>query len=99
MVDVAQLVEPRIVIPVVAGSIPVVHPIKRVDNQCLTGLDGKHWRFRPVVLQTHLDLAATQLNLTTLMLTDAPASNSNVCRSATSVGKYRKYSFRSIGAF
>lgn len=26
MVDVAQLVEPRIVIPVVAGSIPVVHP-------------------------------------------------------------------------
>jgi hypothetical protein len=26
-VDVAQLVEPRIVIPVVAGSIPVVHPI------------------------------------------------------------------------
>ena len=29
MVDVAQLVEPRIVIPVVAGSIPVVHPIKK----------------------------------------------------------------------
>ena len=28
MVGVAQLVEPRIVIPVVAGSIPVVHPIK-----------------------------------------------------------------------
>jgi hypothetical protein len=27
MVGVAQLVEPRIVIPVVAGSIPVVHPI------------------------------------------------------------------------
>ena len=27
MVDVAQLVEPRIVIPVVAGSSPVVHPI------------------------------------------------------------------------
>ena len=26
MVGVAQLVEPRIVIPVVAGSIPVVHP-------------------------------------------------------------------------
>lgn len=26
MVDVAQPVEPRIVIPVVAGSIPVVHP-------------------------------------------------------------------------
>ena len=30
MVDVAQLVEPRIVIPVVAGSIPVVHPIYSV---------------------------------------------------------------------
>lgn len=27
MVDVAQLVEPRIVIPVVAGSNPVIHPI------------------------------------------------------------------------
>ena len=27
MVDVAQLVEPRIVIPVVVGSIPIVHPI------------------------------------------------------------------------
>jgi hypothetical protein len=27
MVDVAQLVEPRIVIPVVAGSSPVVHPL------------------------------------------------------------------------
>jgi hypothetical protein len=27
MVGVAQLVEPRIVIPVVAGSIPVAHPI------------------------------------------------------------------------
>ena len=27
MVGVAQLVEPRIVIPVVVGSIPIVHPI------------------------------------------------------------------------
>ncbi len=27
MVDVAQLVEHRIVIPVVVGSIPIVHPI------------------------------------------------------------------------
>ena len=27
MADVAQLVEPRIVIPVVAGSIPVIRPI------------------------------------------------------------------------
>ena len=29
MVDVAQLVEPRIVIPAVAGSSPVVHPTSR----------------------------------------------------------------------
>ncbi|MEN9848625.1 MAG: hypothetical protein RL368_1365, partial [Pseudomonadota bacterium] len=27
MVDVAQLVEPRIVIPVVVGSNPIIHPI------------------------------------------------------------------------
>ena len=36
MVDVAQLVEPRIVIPAVAGSSPVVHPtsgIGRDDRQ------------------------------------------------------------------
>ena len=35
MVGVAQLVEPRIVIPVVAGSSPVVHPnlpSQKVDN-------------------------------------------------------------------
>ncbi len=31
MVAVAQLVEPRIVIPVVAGSIPVSHPIFFLD--------------------------------------------------------------------
>jgi hypothetical protein len=31
MVDVAQLVEHRIVVPGVAGSIPVIHPIKRVN--------------------------------------------------------------------
>ena len=32
MVDVAQLVEPRIVIPAVAGSSPVVHPT--FDDGC-----------------------------------------------------------------
>ena len=31
MVAVAQLVEPRIVIPVVAGSSPVGHPISFLD--------------------------------------------------------------------
>ena len=40
MVDVAQLVEPRIVIPAVAGSSPVVHPthLRRVRvEQCVVG--------------------------------------------------------------
>jgi hypothetical protein len=31
MVDVAQLVEPRIVIPVVVGSSPIVHPNRVTD--------------------------------------------------------------------
>jgi hypothetical protein len=35
MVDVAQLVEPRIVIPAVAGSSPVVHPT--FDDGCESG--------------------------------------------------------------
>jgi hypothetical protein len=29
MVDVAQLVEPRVVIPAVVGSSPIVHPTSR----------------------------------------------------------------------
>jgi hypothetical protein len=33
MVDVAQLVEPRIVIPAVAGSSPVVHPTLVVGSE------------------------------------------------------------------
>ena len=33
MVDVAQLVESRIVIPVVVGSSPIVHPIKSITYQ------------------------------------------------------------------
>jgi hypothetical protein len=42
MVDVAQLVEPRIVIPAVAGSNPVVHPIlgyavEDCEKKCLYG--------------------------------------------------------------
>jgi hypothetical protein len=31
MVGIAQLVEPRIVIPVVVGSSPIIHPIQVVD--------------------------------------------------------------------
>ena len=35
MVGVAQLVEPRVVIPAVVGSIPIVHPIlSRVECVC-----------------------------------------------------------------
>ena len=34
MVGVAQLVEPRIVIPVVVGSIPIVHPSLRASQKC-----------------------------------------------------------------
>ena len=34
MVDVAQLVEPRIVIPAVAGSSPVVHPTSKCWEEC-----------------------------------------------------------------
>ena len=41
MVDVAQLVEPRIVIPVVVGSIPIVHPIA-----CGRGEIGRRTGFR-----------------------------------------------------
>ena len=41
MVDVAQLVEPRIVIPAVAGSSPVVHPTfsckVRFEKMLITG--------------------------------------------------------------
>ncbi len=43
MVGVAQLVEPRIVIPVVVGSSPIVHPIFLI---CGRGEIGRHARFR-----------------------------------------------------
>ena len=35
MVGVAQLVEPRVVIPVVVGSSPIVHPRTSKKNSCL----------------------------------------------------------------
>ena len=41
MVDVAQLVEPRIVIPAVAGSSPVVHPTFLIAMPC-PGADSRH---------------------------------------------------------
>jgi hypothetical protein len=38
MVDVAQLVEPRIVIPAVVGSSPIVHPTPRRNRGLLAQL-------------------------------------------------------------
>ena len=40
MVDVAQLVEPRIVIPAVVGSSPIVHPIPRNRGSDIATLSG-----------------------------------------------------------
>ena len=37
MVDVAQLVESRIVIPVVVGSRPIVHPIQKCESKSFHG--------------------------------------------------------------
>ena len=45
-VTVAQLVEPRIVIPVVVGSIPISHPISAVTYQALA------YHTRPPLLPT-----------------------------------------------
>ena len=39
MVDVAQLVEPRFVVPVVAGSSPVIHPIFSYGNNICKAVD------------------------------------------------------------
>ena len=38
MVGVAQLVEPRLVVPVVAGSSPVIHPSRRAPTLRASGL-------------------------------------------------------------
>ncbi len=54
MVDVAQLVEPRIVIPVVAGSIPVVHPI----NLPLIHLNASFYVPQLILITLHVRLCA-----------------------------------------
>jgi hypothetical protein len=41
-VDVAQLVEPRVVIPVVVGSSPIVHPNPQVEEQGAAGIFRSH---------------------------------------------------------
>ena len=48
MVDVAQLVEPRIVIPAVAGSSPVVHPTFDVGCESSSALLEKVKVFGPL---------------------------------------------------
>ena len=48
MVDVAQLVEPRIVIPVVVGSNPIIHP-KAPD--CDSGCRGFESHHSPQLLK------------------------------------------------
>ncbi len=41
MVGVAQLVEPRIVIPVVVGSSPIVHPTSLCTARAVLGRAGR----------------------------------------------------------
>ena len=56
MVAVAQLVEPRIVIPVVVGSSPISHPTRRVAQLgSATGLGPVGRRFKSY-LADHLSL-------------------------------------------
>ena len=65
MVDVAQLVEPRIVIPVVAGSIPVVHPINFPHKSMAYGYFTEKYcslgNFWIVLFKDQLDLVAACL--------------------------------------
>ena len=58
MVGVAQLVEPRIVIPVVVGSIPIVHPSLRASHNC--GESEANWFLAKVAeLVDALDLGSS----------------------------------------
>ncbi len=47
MVDVAQLVEPRIVIPAVVGSSPIVHPICMETVTAVTGKGARSCSWVP----------------------------------------------------
>ena len=56
MVDVAQLVEPRIVIPAVAGSSPVVHPtFVRAASRAILKREGLHGPLAQLVEQLTLN--------------------------------------------
>ena len=79
MVDVAQLVEPRIVIPAVVGSNPIVHPNPNVIHPAFTSCGTVHAGDggREVILPGGRRLAFREsLNVKTLfirLLTVAPA--------------------------
>ena len=74
MVGVAQLVEPRIVIPVVVGSSPIVHPILSLPAQHYT---EKHQRrFFNITYRILLDSCAITLyNLASFFCTRALKSD------------------------
>ena len=56
MVGVAQLVEPRIVIPVVAGSIPVTHPTLKNNAMCNSAFNPiKTWADIDEILVSHIE--------------------------------------------
>ena len=58
MVGVAQLVEPRIVIPVVAGSIPVTHPTLKNNAMCNSAFNPiKTWADIDEILKANPDLS------------------------------------------
>jgi hypothetical protein len=63
MVDVAQLVEPRIVIPAVAGSSPVVHPTFGM---------GANWGFVVCMVYGPLAQLVEQLTLNQLVVGSIP---------------------------
>jgi hypothetical protein len=67
MVGVAQLVEPRVVIPVVVGSSPIVHPIKftlslvNPFTRYLILFDNSHLFARVAELVDALDLGSSRV--------------------------------------
>jgi hypothetical protein len=81
MVDVAQLVEPRIVIPAVAGSSPVVHPT------FFCGGDAREV-FVQAGLQGPLAQLVEQLTLNQLVVGSIPTRPTIQWRSRTSENVY-----------
>src|SRR5487761_2732370 len=82
MVDVAQLVEPRIVIPAVAGSSPVVHPNSRRRVGADVCVDGMVLCIGP------LAQLVEQLTLNQLVVGSIPTRPTIPGRSGTSKNVY-----------